>query len=154
MRRLTRRSVVVANVLAVVCMLTACAARQGGGPSITQEVHVDHLFTVVVLSDDTSTTGCTIKVDPDGPEVKIQRGDSVGWKVSNFCDDAQGLKLDFKHNGKSYPILRKPRTSGSLFTAEIKSRWRRCHEEAPCGLYKYDIAVGKHFVDPEFEIIY
>lgn len=155
MRGITPRLFASATALAAVCLLPACAVKQQ--PRVQPQqfpVDVDHLFTVVVVADERSKHKCAIKVTPDGPEVKIKRGARVGWNVVNLCDTEAGLKLDFKFQGNSRPILKEPRTSGALFTGKIKSRFKKCHDEAPCGLYKYDVQVGKHFVDPEFEIVY
>jgi hypothetical protein len=124
------------------------------------DVDVDYLFTIAVISDSSSSTKCTIKVDPDSL-VKMKAGKKVAWTVANFCDAARDLTLEFtyKESGARKEILKETKWSRDkrVFEGKIKKKYfGNCKEfeEAPCGVYKYGIRVGEHYLDPEIEIIY
>jgi hypothetical protein len=149
-----------ALVLTVAAMMMAgCSAAtlQPRQQPVPKKLDVDKWFAVIV---DKAGNGCAITVQPaDANEgnVAVKPGWKVGWVLINRCNTVQAMELEFEFKSTRQP--KRPLTFDAFKDSALvgkvkKSVFGGCHEDAPCGEYKYKVTVGRDTLDPDIEIVH
>jgi hypothetical protein len=150
------------SVLAVTMSVSGAAMMQQSKPTARQnpeqkKIDVDKWFAVVV---DKAGQGCELSVHPaDASQgnVAVKPGWKVGWLLINRCNTDQSMSISFVYQPDNRPMqpVNFEAFGSSALVGKIKKKFfGGCPDDAPCGVYKYNVTVGSLKLDPEIEIVH